>query len=238
MNIRCIWEHNGNDTLLYTETCVGAYTRGSSLASAWQKMENEIRSYLAWAGEPVQEPLTFSLVQEQESTLQICDADSDVLFDAEREPLTVDVYEKLKMLALKSAADFYTLYASIPDPHQSCLPARKTFYGVVPRTAAEMYEHTKNVNAYYFGELGIEVSNDGGIEECRRRGFWLLEQTEGYLDNPVYCGSYEELWSLRKLLRRFLWHDRIHAKAMYRMAVKTFGAASVENVFGFLMDAV
>ena len=55
----------------------------------------------------------------------------------------------------------------------------------------------------------------------------------GFLDNSVFEGSYGEMWSLRKMLRRFLWHDRIHAKAMYRMAVKTFGSDCVENVFWF-----
>lgn len=28
---------------------------------------------------------------------------------------------------------------------------------------------------------------------------------------------------MKSVLRRFIRHDRIHAKAMYRMAVKTFG---------------
>ena len=56
---------------------------------------------------------------------------------------------------------------------------------------------------------------------------------EGFLNNPVIEGSYGELWSLRKVMRRFIWHDRIHAKAMYRMANKTFGPGSVPDVFHF-----
>ena len=177
------------------------------------------------------------IVQEKESSLRICDADSDVIFEGEKTPLTVEEYFRLKELALKSAADFYRLYLSIPDKSRSCLPVRKTFYGDIPRTAEEMYEHTKNVNSYYFGEIGIDVSNDGTIYECRRRGFELLErlEMENYLANAVVCGSYDELWSLRKVMRRFIWHDRIHAKAMYRMAVKTFGEGSVENVFQFIL---
>ena len=63
----------------------------------------------------------------------------------------------------------------------------------------------------------------------------LLEQTAGFMNNTVIEGSYAELWSVRKMLRRFLWHDRIHAKAMYRMAVKTFGADSVQNTFKFIV---
>lgn len=43
---------------------------------------------------------------------------------------------------------------------------------------------------------------------------------------------------LRKVLRRFIWHDRIHAKAMYRMATKVFGAESIENPFCFFEEGV
>ena len=147
--------------------------------------------------------------------------------------MSTEEYLQLKEMVLQSALDFYKLYLSIPDKNVSCLPKRNTFYGAVSRTAQEMYEHTKNVNVYYFGEIGVDSDNEGTIYECRERGFELLEKTEGFLDNPVFEGSYGEMWSLRKMLRRFLWHDRIHAKAMYRMAVKTFGSDCVENVFGF-----
>lgn len=51
MEIKCVWEHNGNDTLLYAEDYVGAFTRGENLDIALEKMQNEIQSYLAWCGE-------------------------------------------------------------------------------------------------------------------------------------------------------------------------------------------
>ncbi len=72
-------------------------------------------------------------------------------------------YLELKSLTLKSAQDFLTLYLAIPDKNKSCLPVRKTFYGQVPRTAFEMYEHTKNVNDYYFNEIGISADHEGTI---------------------------------------------------------------------------
>ena len=64
-------------------------------------------------------------------------------------------------------------------------------------------------------------------------GFARLERQEGYLENPIFSGSWGEDWTLRKLLRRFLWHDRIHAKAMYRMALRTFDPGTVPDVFRF-----
>lgn len=232
MEIRCVWEHNGSSSILYAENFIGAFTRGETLDIALRKMPSEVRSYLQWKGVPIPDSLETVIIQEKASELTISDADSDVLLDAERKPLTACEYEAQKALALKSARDFLRLYEAIPDKGKSCLPARKTFYGQTPRTAYEMYEHTKNVNDYYFGEIGVESDHEGTILECRERGFAALETQPDFLNNAVYHGSFDEEWSLRKLLRRFIWHDRIHAKAMYRMALKTFGE-EIPNVFHF-----
>ena len=234
--MKCVWEHNGNDTLLYSVNYVGAYTRGNSLESAMAKMRTEIVAYSSWIGQDCEQKTNIEIIQEKGSDLRIADADSDILFDTERAPLSREEYEELKALVLKSARDFYALYSSVSNKNESCLPQRRTFYGAVPRTAQEMYEHTKNVNSYYFAEINVDVDNEGTIYDCRKRGFEHLEQTPGFLDNVVIEGSYDELWSLRKVMRRFLWHDRIHAKAMYRMAVKTFGAFGADNTFKFAID--
>lgn len=234
MKIRCVWEHNRNDSILYSDNFVGAFTRGETKEIAIQKMPSEIMSYLKWKGEMLSDSFEPVIVQEKESDLTVSDADSDVLFDEEKKPLSISEYEELKALALKSARDFQSLYDAIPDKNKSCLPVRTTFYGQIPRTAFEMYEHTKNVNDYYFGEIGVEADHEGNIVECRQRGFALLESQADFLNNTVYLGSYDEEWSLRKVLRRFIWHDRIHAKAMYRMAVKTFGD-DIPNVFHFIL---
>ena len=156
-----------------------------------------------------------------------------MLFATEDEALTYKEYIQLKELALKSAEDFLKLYNAIADKKVSCLPIRKTFYGQIPRTAEEMYLHTRNVNKYYFAELGVDADNDGDIVECRIKGLEKLENTTDFLSNLLQEGSYGEMWSVRKVLRRFIWHGRIHAKAMWRMAKKTFGEDAVENVFRF-----
>ena len=234
--MKCVWEHNGSDTLLYSVDYIGAYTRGENLEAARAKMTGEIAAYAKWRGQIFDLDTDIDIIQEKDCDLKIADADSDVLFDTERAPLSREEYEELKNLALKSARDFYALYCSIPNKHESCLTPRKTFYGNVPTTAEQMYQHTKNVNAYYFAEINIDADNDGTIYDCRKRGFELLESASGFLENNVIEGSYGELWTLRKVLRRFLWHDRIHAKAMYRMAVKTFGSFGMNNTFRFNAD--
>ena len=238
MTINCVWEHNGRDTLLYAVDFVGAYTRGETLEAAVRKMQAEICSYLKWCGKKAVTSMDIAIIEEKVSELAICDADSDVLFESEKAPLTAEEYKKLKALALKSAQDFLALYDSVPDKNATAAPERKTFYGQVPRTANEMYEHTKNVNTYYFAEIAVEADHDGNIYECRKRGFEALESNPDFLQNAVTEGSYGEDWSLRKVLRRFIWHDRIHARAMYRMAIKVFGAESIVNPFYFFDEGV
>ena len=233
MKIECIWEHNGDDTLLYAKDYVGAFTRGENLDVALKKMQNEIIAYSSWLGNDLQEDIETVIVQEKDSELEIKDADSDVIFKAEEAALTMSEYITLRDLALKSASDFLKLYEMVPDKQKSVLPVRKTFYGQVPRTAEEMYVHTTSVNSYYFAEIGIDADNEGSIYECRKRGFEQLENTTDFLNGRLQEGSYGEMWSVRKVLRRFIWHDRIHAKAMWKMVKKTFGEYAVENIFGF-----
>ena len=233
MKVKCIWENNGQDSLIYCQDFIGAFTRGPSREIAIAKIQNEINGYLKWRGEDKDCVIEIEIIQEKESNLQICDADSDVLFDSERVPLTMSEYQKLKNLALKSAKDFLALYLSIPNKNTCLSTYRKTFYGQIPQTASEIYEHTKKVNAYYFAEIGVIADNDGDIYECRKRAFEKLESSSNFLENTVFVGSYGEEWTLRKVIRRFIWHDRIHAKSMYRRARKLYGAEIIENKFFF-----
>lgn len=237
MNIinNAVTEFNEGGYLIYSESFPGAYVRGKTCDEALSKFQNEIEEYSKWAGIEIESGsrVQTHIVQRKESSLNICDADSDVIFDTERKTLTSAEYEKLKQLAVKSAHDFLELYESIPDKKITCLKERKTFYGFIPRTAEEMYVHTNNVTDYYVGEIGIEISNLANILENRMQAIQKIEETEDYLQNKVYKGSYDEEWSLRKVLRRFIWHDRIHAKAMYRMAARIWGKEKIADPFYF-----
>ena len=235
MLINVIDEYNENGHLMYSDNFKGAFTRGKTRDEAILKFSAEIRQYCEWLSLPCDNEFNIEIIHEKYSELNISDADSDVIFPSEKEPLTLKEYQSLKEIALKSAQDFNELYRSIPDKNAAVLSPRKTFYGNVPITAEEMYNHTKNVNSYYFGEINIDASNEPDIYICRKEGFTKLECSEGFLNNIVFDGSYGEQWSVRKVMRRFIWHDRIHAKAMYRMALRLFGKENIKNPFCFFV---
>lgn len=213
--------------------CIGAYTRGKTLEEAESKVVKEIDRYYKWLALDEPKDIHIKIERMMESALDVQDADSDIIFDDEQMPLTIEEYEKLKALALKSAKDFLEMYNSIIDKSKTVLPARKTFYGMVPRTATEMYMHTKNVNEYYFAEIDVLANNSGDIYQCRKQGFAELEKQPNFLENTTVEGSYGEKWSVRKVIRRFIWHDCIHAKAMYRMAMRLNGEKNINNTFFF-----
>ena len=90
MKISCVWEHNGQDTLLYAVDFPGAYSRGENLSSALEKMPQEIVSYFRWLGMESSDTVELEVLQDQPCDLQVRDADSDVLFDSEKNPLSME----------------------------------------------------------------------------------------------------------------------------------------------------
>lgn len=235
MIIKAVCEYNDEGCLVYAENFPGAFVRGRNYENAAAKFRKEIESWLDWAkgDAEIDSPLKIELVEEKKSELRISDADSDIIFESERKPLTKEEYNRLKILALRSAMDLERMYDSVPDKNMNIVPPRETFYGKIPSTAKEMYDHCMNITEYYFGEIGVDAENGPDILSCRAKGFSELEKHEDFLQNRVFDGSYGEEWSLRKVLRRFIWHDRIHAKAMYRRAYEAFWDADIDNVFRF-----
>ena len=235
MRIQAAMEYNDGGVLLYALELPGAYVRGKTLEQAREKFGAEARSWLRWAEGtilPAEEAVQVEIAEKKKSALQVCDADSDMIFASERMPFAPGEYGRMKRLAIASAAGFEKLYGSIADQDRPLRPERETFYGSIPRTAREMYLHTNGVTAYYFREVGIKAENLPEMTKGRIAGLKLLEQTPDFLENPVFVGSYEDEWSAKKMLRRFIWHDRIHARAMYRRARMIWGNR-IENPFFF-----
>lgn len=80
VNLCCILEHSGADTLLYARDFPDACARGASLEEALAKLPQQLRAYAAWSGRAAEEPFALEIVQEKRSALAICD--DGLLFSA------------------------------------------------------------------------------------------------------------------------------------------------------------
>ena len=96
-----------------------------------------------------------------------------------------------------------------------------------------MYDHTNHTTAYYMAAFGIPFENMPDLYANRLQALAEIEDREELLTGKVCTAPDGERWTLRKLLRRFLWHDRIHARAMWRMARRTFPEAEIPDPFFF-----
>lgn len=238
-HIEVIAEYSEHGAMLWADAYPGAFSRGETVSQALEKFPKALSEYARWAhGAPMPDlaESDFVITHAYQTNLRVDDADSDVLFPSERLPMDMTEYTQKKQLCIRSAQDFEKLVASIPQKDRALRKSRRTFYGKIPCSAREMAEHTNRTLEYYADAVGIPFENEGGLLENRKRLFRALESTPDFLAPKVFTGSDGELWTRRKLMRRILWHDRIHARALYRRAITFWSRERIENPFFFVVE--
>jgi hypothetical protein len=217
------FEHNGLGYIGFIVELPGAYIRGRTLAEALGKADSEIGSYLRWLNlERPHHIIRVNVVQEHKSSLIVEDADNEILLDGDKDKMASDEFELFSELALKSGKTFNSVYeSSALKDWTDASKKRKTFYGMCPRTIREVLEHVKSSQYYYLSRAGLARERKvadflATREACLRSVRGLFEQTGNH---AVYEVD-NELWTVKKILRRLVWHDRIHAKGMARMQAK------------------
>ena len=106
---------------------------------------------------------------------------------------------------------------------------RKTFYGDNPKTIREIFEHVKNCQYYYLSRMRIDEEIEGDFMAIRKFCLEKLESLYHENKNSLKFEIDNELWTLKKVLRRFIWHDRIHGKAMVRILEKQKQLNIIDN---------
>ena len=238
-HIEVIAEYNEHGAMLWADAYPGAFSRGETVSNALERFPKALSEYAAWAhGAPMSNlaESDFVVTHAYQTHLRVEDADSDVLFPSERLPMDMTEYTQKKQLCIRSAQDFEKLFASIPQKDRALRKSRRTFYGKIPCSAREMAEHANRVMEYYANAVGVPFENEGGLLENRKRLFRAIESMPDFLSPKVHTDSDGEQWTRKKLMRRILWHDRIHARALYRLAITFWQKDRIENPFGFSAD--
>ncbi len=238
-HIEVIAEYNERGAMLWADAYPGAYARGETVSRALEKFPKSLSVFAKWAyGAPMPDlaESDFVVTHAYKTELAVEDADSDVLFPSERLPMDMTEYTQKKQLCIRSAQDFEKLVASIPQKDRALRKSRRTFYGKIPCSARETAEHTNRTLSYYANGLGIAFENEGGLSENRRRLFRAIESSPNFLFARVHEAPDGELWTLRKLMRRIIWHDRIHAYALWRHAITFWQKDRIANPFFFTAE--
>jgi len=216
------FETNGKGFLGYIVELPGAFVRGSTEDEALSKANAEADAYLIWLGHKGEYRFDFTVTQRYKSDLMIEDADSEILLDEDRGIISEEELRALNNLTFLSAETFLSLYQSAELKNwvdESRI--RKTFYGENPKTVREIFDHVNRTQYYYLSRIKLRFSEEEtDFLKIRRMCIFEIEKIYHETGNSItYYVDYES-WTLKKVLRRFLWHDRIHAKAITRILKK------------------
>ena len=213
-------ETNGIGYIGFLAELPGAFVRGRTEEEALSKVDSEITSYLRWIG--ITRPpssYNFAVTQRHQCSLMVQDADCEILLESDRRSVEGEEFLELVKLVRYSGETFVALY------NQSQLKnwidqtrIRKTFYGENPKTIQEIFDHVNGTQYYYLSRAQVPLDrneNDfmGRRESCLGR----LEELYHKDGNSRVWEEDKEFWTLKKILRRFIWHDRIHGKAIARI---------------------
>jgi hypothetical protein len=214
-------ETNGEGYIGYIVELPGAYVRGKNKEEAIGKTKNEVISYIKWLGIEPDWPNDVKIVQIHQSSLTVEDADNEILLDADRENPSKNEFDELCRLVIKSGETFIQIYndAEFKDWIDET-KIRKTFYGDNPASIKQIYEHVNNCQLYYLSRLKIDNDSEGDFLTLRMFCLERLKNFYDSADNSRVINMDNELWTLKKVLRRFIWHDRIHSRAMMRILGK------------------
>ncbi len=232
-------ETNGRGFQGFIVELPGAFVRGQAEQEALTKVQTEADSYLRWIGSQPRPSLQTRVVQKHLCKLMVEDADCEILLDADRLPMTHQEVRELAELVKYSGLTFAELYdsAALKDWVDETR-IRKTFYGQNKKTIREIFDHVKRTQYYYLSRTGVPFTENEAEPFMRIRDSNIETLASLYRENgnsKVYNVDNEE-WTLKKILRRYIWHDRIHGKAIARILQKQMSlglVGSYSDPFGF-----
>ena len=216
-------ETNGRGFQGFVVELPGAYVRGRMEEEAVAKVPKEAMSYLKWLG---QERAGFPkprVVQTHRCRLMVEDADCEILLADDSFQMSEQEFRHLVELVKYSGLTFTKLYnsAELKDWVDETR-IRTTFYGQNKKTIQEIFDHVKRTQFYYLSRTGVSFTEDEAEPFMKIRDSGL-DRLAGLFRENGNSKVYEldsESWTLKKVLRRFIWHDRIHGKAITRILEK------------------
>jgi len=217
-------------TQLFVQELPGCYSRSPSFDEAVAKAPLKIRGFLEWLrahGEHIPDS-DFEIATEVSEIVRgnwpVNLGDSQALFEADLRPLGRTEVERCIRFIKYARQDFMDLYSSAPKDAQEWKPDQST-----QRHIKRIAEHIAEVDLFYMERL-----------KARRSGEWPLDFLEvsnemttlrlSYLsEDEMNCimsyhrpggwtGTSEpEGWTARKVLRRCVWHERLHTSTAKKL---------------------
>lgn len=228
-------------TQIFVQELPGCYSRSPSLDEAVAKAPLKIREFLDWLkghGEDIGES-DYEIETETSEIVRgnwpVHLGDSQALFKADLRPLEGEEIKRCIRFIRYAREDFMDLYSRAPKDAQEWKPDPST-----PRHIKRIAEHVADVDLFYLERLRarrfedwplgfLEASNELTIMRLSNLSEDEMNCAVSYHPPGGWTGTTEpEGWTARKVLRRFIWHDRLHTSTA-RKLLRSFLARTSEH---------
>jgi len=216
-------ETNGRGFQGFIIELPGAFVRDRTEQEALSKTIKEATSYAKWLEISAPTSIKARVVQRHQCELTVEDGDCEILFDRDQDALAETEFADLSDLVKHSGQTFSRLYESVSlKDWVDSSKSRPTFYGQTPKTVRENFDHVKGAQYYYLSrtKTSFQFVKDGDFLAIRQQCLDQLTELYSKNGNSEVFSADDENWTLAKILRRFIWHDRIHARAIVRILQK------------------
>jgi len=214
----------------------GCIVRAPSRDEALRRMPDAIRDYHAWlrrhdeSAPPEEESIEIEITDESTGFGPFDPGDAAALFLPDHEPVTHEEMEHHFHLMVHARADLLALVQDLPDEVLDWQPDPQSF------SIRRLLRHVGNAEEWYVSRLvppetlppewehDEELPIFEFLEMERRTTLARLRQlTEGERSGVFYPTHWtqhpEEPWTARKVLRRFLEHEREHTAQVQEILV-------------------
>ncbi len=205
----------------------GCFVRALSRDEALRRVPEAIRETFAWlrrhgeAAPAEEEPVEIEIAAESAGFGPFDPGDAAALLPPDREPLSPEEMERAFRLMAYARADLLALVRDLPDELLDWQPDEQSF------SIRRLLRHVGNAEEWYVSRLVApetlppEWAHDEGmpvlefLEMERRTAIARLRELTREERTDVFypahwTGHPEEPWTARKVLRRFLEHEREH----------------------------
>jgi hypothetical protein len=215
--VEIIFETNGKAFIGWVKELPGSFIRGRTIIEAKETLETEIISYKKWLDLPLKNDIMTNYVVCNTNAI-VEEADTEILLDYD-----LDNYVNIEYLLfdckniLLSAEKLNELF--INCKHKNIIDkiwVGKCFLGDLPSTIEEHFDHVLSTQKWYLNNIGGNIGFDKDFICGRKRISEIIMAKYRNEGNKIYEQS-SEIWTIRKVIRRLIWHDRFHAKAIEEM---------------------
>lgn len=200
----------------------GSFVRGSGIEQIRRKRSKELEEWAAWLQRPdISVPDWHEILEE--TSAQVQDGDTEILLSSDLDGYVDDaqLHQAFADAEVSSVQvdRIFSRCLAIKD-RTDPLMQRTTFYGPTYATISDQYRHIIDTQHFYLQIIGTDATWAADSKLCDSRRIVIEALTELYsrIGNTVILDKDTgEEWTIRKVARRLIVHDRLHGRAMSRM---------------------